>query len=80
MKTYEMFLHSITKGRENDRVTFDIEGKILSWEIWSDFLQAWVSVPIEIIDKTRPSSFRLAEKFIEDRAECYRKPFVEKVG
>lgn len=63
MKTKRLYLKKAHQqdGQEADLVTFDKNGKIIAWEIFSEYLQSWLKVDLNEIKESFPSTYSDAE-------------------
>lgn len=66
-KLHELYLKrpSTKPNQETDLVNFDNEGRIVSWFVYSEFLNDWLEVDVIRIKDSFPGTFSDVEEKIE---------------
>lgn len=60
------------KGNECDRISYNKDGLIIGWAVWSEACNAWLSIPTHFIKDLWPSKFEQAEDDILKEIEEQR--------
>ena len=67
----------VTVEIETDCITYNAESMILSWQCWSEFLNDWIDIDLDMVQKKWPSKFLKMQNIIDEIVHMHK---IESLG